>query len=123
MSNEITIGCSLAVLKLLSAESFNPGQIYDDQTTIGSHVPTVSVPTTEAVISFGSLVAPKWVAWRNLDATNYVQIGPESAGAMVPAIRIGPGKTSGAISIEPGSVWRWKSHTGICQVKMIALET
>jgi hypothetical protein len=123
MASEITINGSLAVTNGISVESYNPGQLRANQATVGAHGPTVAVPAADTVISFGSLVTPRWIMFRNLDPSNYVQIGPESGGAMVPMIRLQAGEVSQPIPLEPGIVLRWKSHTAICKVKMLALET
>lgn len=123
MADEISSYGRLTLTNGNAKESFDFGPITDTQTTLGAHAPIVAVPTSDTVIDFGSLAAPGWVCFRNLDATNYVQVGNTAAGALVPFMRLKPNKTSGPIFLEPGVVFRWKSNSAICKVKILALET
>jgi hypothetical protein len=52
---------------------------------------------------------------RNLDSTNYVQIGKKVAGAMEASIRLRPGIPM-VIQSEPGITWTAKANTAACKV-------
>ncbi|MES2788123.1 MAG: hypothetical protein V4719_00780 [Planctomycetota bacterium] len=93
-----------------------------NQTTIGAQGDTQIVGTTEEVVGFGDLVAARWALFRNLDATNYVDIGPESAGAMVSLIRLKPGEAC-LLPLKPGVVLRAQANTAAIKLKKLILET
>src|SRR6185369_12569200 len=52
---------------------------------------------------------------KNLDPTNYVQIGPTVAGAIAPLSRLNPGKWL-YVPLEPGLTLRGKAHTASCKI-------
>jgi hypothetical protein len=80
---------------------------------------TVVVGTSEEVISFAELTTLGLIQIINLDTTNFVQFGPESAGAMVAAIRLKPGEPN-QFRLEPGVTYRAKADTGACNVQFMA---
>ena len=57
----------------------------------------------------------------NLDTTNYVQVGPDNAGAIVPVARLNPNDIPHIFRLEPGITLRAKAHTGNCKVLVAVL--
>lgn len=51
----------------------------------------------------------------NLDATNFVTYGPESAGAMIGLGKLKPGETH-ALRLKPGITLRMQADTASCRV-------
>ena len=80
------------------------------QTTEGGGNPGfVTIGTSEEDIAFGD-VTPRVVIIENLDATNYVQYGPKSGGAMIVDKRISPGSFA-FFELDSGVTLRMKANT------------
>lgn len=83
MANEITVSCSLKVVKSASnidhGLSFS-GLQFDMSGTEYIHNIQI-VGTSEEQITFGDVTTPGWSIWKNLDSTNYVEIRPGTAVA------------------------------------------
>ena len=69
-----------------------------------------TITTTEAVVPLPKITTPGWVFFHNLDQDNYVTVGPESAGAMVPFLKIQP-REFGAFRLDPSVVLRAQANT------------
>lgn len=121
MANEITITLSASVANSYFKSSFQPGSIQLNQTAIGGHMPIVSVGTSEEALTFGDISTLGYVALRNLDTTNYVDIGPESGGAMVAMIRLKAGNVA-IMRLKPGITVRAQANTAAVKLQVWALE-
>jgi hypothetical protein len=71
----------------------------------------VSIPTTAG----GTVISPVittlgWAYFKNLDLTNYVDIGPTSGGAIVAFARLKPGEET-VIRLTPGITLRALANT------------
>ncbi len=120
MANEISVQISSKLANIKLADQFQPGSLTFDQTTLGSHSPTVSVTTGEEIVSFGDIGTKGWVFGRNLDSANYIVMGPSSnsTGAMHPFLRVEAGEPF-AFRIEPTiSTWKWHSSTGTVKIQL-----
>lgn len=73
MANEITVSSQLSVSKGLLSQTGQSQRTRFDQTGNGAGSFTVEVGTSEENIAFGD-VAPGYVRFTNLDATNFVRI-------------------------------------------------
>ena len=83
MANEITVSGLLKILKGNHTESQNTGSIRFDQTTQGAFSSVVDVGTSIEEVTFGDIALANvgWTFVRNLDVTNYVDIGPTTDSA------------------------------------------
>lgn len=88
----------------------------------GANPGTVSIGTSEEDVSFGDLATPGWMVMTNLDATNYVDWGPNSGGSMVLCGRLYPGQ-SAQFFLHPSVTLRMKANTAACDVRIEALDT
>ena len=70
----------------------------------------VKIGTSEEAITISDVTTPGWAFIQNVDDTNYVDIGPDSAGSMVPCIRLYPGMGH-TISLYPTATWRGQANT------------
>ena len=121
MADEISISQKFKVtngeFKITGADRrFN-----DDQTTIGSHAGVVDVGTSEEDMAVGDVTSEGWLEITNLDDTNYVTYGPNSAGSMVAFGRLEPGHTH-TLKLSPGITLRWLANTASVKVQMLLLE-
>jgi hypothetical protein len=122
MANEITYSMSLSCVKGNSSEKQAPGTLNADQTTQGVAGDVQIIGTSEEVVAYGDLVAPRWAFFRNLDTTNYIDIGPTSGGAMVACIRLKAGECA-QFPIGASVVLRAQANTASCKLKKLILET
>lgn len=118
--NEIQASCSLRVTNGHLKANLTTGTVNIAQAVAKGPAPgCVNVGTTEEVISFAELTTLGLILIINLDTTNYVQFGPESAGAMVAAVRLNPGEPN-LFRLEPGVTYRAKADTAACNVQFMA---
>lgn len=114
MANEIKFSGSLVLVNGYLKHTFAPGAIQITQASPGRGGSAQLIGTTEEVVDVGDVVAPGWCAMRNLDTTNYVDVGPEygpsGGGVLVEMLRIQPGKY-GIFPLHPSVVLRAKAHT------------
>lgn len=71
---------------------------------------TQLIGTTEEVVNFGDITTEGYMTLQNIDPTNYVTYGPESAGAMVVMGKLKPGEPA-VFRVAPGVVMRAKADT------------
>lgn len=83
MANEIILSVGLQVKNGSFLDSYQPGLLQIDQTSVGRGGYVQNVGASEEVIDFGDVVTNGYALLRNLSDTNYVTFGPESGGAMV----------------------------------------
>lgn len=121
MANEITVQIYGTLVNGNLRETFNNGPLQFTQTTAGSYSSTVVVGTAEEVILTGDIATLGYLFLINLDATNYVRVGPQSLGAMVPLLRIYPGMPGG-MPLEPGVVIRAQANTADVRLKILIFE-
>lgn len=104
MANEISYNYSLSVAKTNLANSKSAqGSI----TLNGSHYSAgaMNVPTTAGgtAIPLGSVATNGTAFFKNLDGTNYVEIGVQVTGTFYPLIRLKPGEPA-SLRISPSAV-------------------
>ena len=66
-------------------------------------------------ISFTDVTTPKECYFRNLDSTNYVDIGPNNGGTMLGLVRLLPGEHC-VFPLLPGTVMRAQANTAAVQL-------
>jgi hypothetical protein len=80
---------------------------------------TIDIGTSEEDVSFIDTV-PGYIYVRNLDTTNYVQMGPKDSGAMIPFLKLKAGEQ--ALFRLDGSVTiRGKATGGTVKVLFMAV--
>lgn len=116
MAGEIRAQLSLRVTKGNFDDSIAVS-ISADQAGVGGGNPgIVDIGTTDEPITAGDLASTKGHAvFRNLDDTNYVDIGPESNGVIVPTMRLKPGEF-GYLPLVPDVTLRARANTAACRV-------
>jgi hypothetical protein len=120
MANEINVTISMRVRKGNLVADVIPGNQQIDMGVARGPVPgTVVVDTTEAAVSFAALATLGLIVITNLDATNYIDFGPEESGAMVAAVRVKAGESC-IFRLVPGTTYRAKANTAACDVQFLA---
>ena len=120
MANEITINFNLSHTKE-PKRAIQANQIQIDQTGIGVYDSTVSVGTSEEVLSFGDITTEGLVVLKNLDDTNFVTVGPESAGAMVGLLKVEPGEVQ-FFRLLPTATVRAQADTAAVKLQVTVFE-
>lgn len=117
MSNEIKVTVGLACTNGNLIVNVSPATIQVDQATAkGGGPASVDVGTVEETIGFGD-ITPRYVFVKNLDATNFVDIGFSTG---VYGISLLAGET-GVFPLKSGATVYAKADTAGCTVQVIAL--
>ena len=91
MADEIKFNGTFSVLKSYLSFAVN---IQNVITLTGSNyiggAPTIG--TTEEALPMGDVATAGWAVFRNLDATNYVEIGTVPVATFVPFLKLKPGE-------------------------------
>lgn len=120
MSKEITIKTSLVVTNGFTETHSNTIQI--DQTTAGAVTKHQTIPTSDTVISLTGVTAPLIISIKNLDPTNYVEIGSTVAGAIaLPGFKLGPGQSM-LTPLGTSTVLRGKANTASVIIEYMIAE-
>jgi hypothetical protein len=114
MANEFTVQFNLVLANGNYGDRISLGQLNFDQAAIGRGGHVQSVGTTEETLDFGDVSTEGLFYVRNLDGTNFVEIGPQ----------VGTGNGQLDIKLEAGdfffgrikaaSAWRAKADTAAC---------
>lgn len=120
MADEISITAKLAVTNGGFKQTFDASALKRDQGTLGAHSPILSIGTSEETISAGDVATLGYVAFKNLDATNYVDIGPDSGGSMVGMVRLEAGDV-GIFRLKPGITLKAQANTAAVKLQMLLL--
>ncbi len=105
MANEITITSGLAVVK--SNIDFTTGIATKQATLTGSrYIRNVqAVGTTYEAVTIGDVSSAGYAYFKNLDSTNYVEIGREVSSAFYELVRIDAGMTAGPFKLATTSIF------------------
>lgn len=120
MANEIQFASSLTVTNggATAAQTVN-GQA--TQTTPGVLQNRQTITTGGTTISFTGLTAARWILIKNVDAANYVDIGPDSTG-LVALARLKAGESM-QFPIKPSVTLKALANTASVIIEVTALET
>ena len=120
MPNEITVSTSLQLANgKLIVNSINGGFQADQATAKGGGPGTVDVGTSEQTIDFGD-IAPGFVELRNLDDTNFVELGFSTG---VYGIRLIADGGPALFYLNTGATLYAKADTAGCAVQITAVNS
>lgn len=120
MSNEIRVNANVTCTNGSYTDSFLRN-IQVNQATANGTRPGIVCTTTDTALSFPGISAFGFLCAFNQDPVNYVQIGPDNSGAILPMVRVGPGEVA-VMRIVPGITLRAQAHTASCDVMFWMLE-
>jgi len=121
MADEIVLNISARLQSGYLLDQFSPGQILLDQDTPNCGGYTQSITTSEEDVDFGDIPAltdGAVVIFRNLDTTNYIDLGPSdggTGGTMLASDRLYPGMVA-VHCIGPTTVFRAQANTAACSL-------
>ncbi len=120
MANEISAKIRIQLANGQLGLDFNPGLIRINQTTKGVFNVVQAVTTLETTVSLTQIGTPRLVIIRNLDATNYVELGTTSADY---PIRLYPSSVPSIFELNTTKTTLYlKANAATCRVQIIALE-
>ena len=95
MADELTVGTSWTYSKNGSTRSLPAESAQWDVSGSGKieNIQNIGFAAHEALI-LGEVATPGFAYFKNLDATNYVQIGVDVAAAFVPFVKLLPGQSA-----------------------------
>lgn len=101
--------------------TWNNGQLSVDVAATGAFGPqTFDIGTSEEAITFTDITTEGWLFMKNLDATNYVQWGPTTGGAMVVMGRLKAGEEA-CFRMDSGATLRLQANTAACKVDLMLI--
>lgn len=122
MAGTITLSSQCSIVNGNFTDDINFGPLEIVQTAIGGGNPgIVDIGTSEEDIALGDIATPRWTFFKNLDTTNYFEVGPKSGGAMVVFARLGPGEGTW-IPLAAGVTLRAKANTATVRALIKAHE-
>jgi hypothetical protein len=111
MSNEIRVSIDFSDRNGAFNDKFSTGAVNVDQAIGGAHCVTPTITTADTALSITEVSSFGVAFFQNLDATNYIDIGPDATGAIVPIIRLLPGDPPAFLRLKPGITIRAQAHT------------
>ena len=92
MANEISVSSTFTInnnnLTFTSTESFNANQALQGGPSNG----TQQIGTTHETIGVTDITSLGWAVFKNLDNTNYIEVGLEVSATFYPFLRLLPGE-------------------------------
>ena len=121
MANELTITGSLKLANgndsMSKTFTFNA-----DQTSVGGPSPgTLSIGTTHEAVATTDITNKGWAFFKNLDTTNFVDIGVDVSATFYPLLRLEPGE-SVVVRLSPAVSLYAKADTAACRLESQILE-
>jgi len=119
MADEITITTTVNVTNGEYLDDFRASGVTFDQAASGGWKSIQDIGTSEeSITSFGDVSTEGWCVLKNLDSTNYVQVGPATTSYM---IRL-EATEHAVFRLEPGADLFLKANTASCKVLVWVLE-
>lgn len=121
MANEITVTGSLKLVNgndsLSKTFSFNA-----DQSAVGGPSPgTLSIGTTHEAVTPTDVTNEGWAFFKNLDTTNFVEIGVDVSATFYPILKLLPGE-SVAVRLSPSVALYAEADTAAVRLEAMILE-
>lgn len=120
MANELTLNFSGELDNGSLDHTFPSETLTITQGTARLFDNTVPCTTSDTAQSFTNITTLGWCRIKNLDATNYVDIGPTSGGAIVVFMRLKAGETA-YLRLTPGITLRTQANTATVNVHFTVL--
>lgn len=122
MAGTIQISASLTCTNGDFKSPFQPNALTVVQTGQGAHETVLSVGfAASEAMPIGDVGTEGWLVLRNLDPTNYVTWGPDSAGTMIAAGKLKPGEIA-LFRMDAAATIKLQANTAACKVMMKLFE-
>lgn len=115
MASEITTTFGMTYANGELNDPIEPFQTVTDQTTVGIYSNTQTIGTTAETVTIGAdIVAHGMCFVKNLDDTNFIEIGPDSTG-IVNFFKLLPGKWAW-FPLHPSATVKAKADAADCKL-------
>lgn len=91
------------------------------QTTPGVLQVVQNIGTSEEAVDLSALTAARFITIKNIDDTNYVELGPDSTG-IIDLIQLLPGESCG-FPLKPSVTLKAQANTAPVDISIMAAET
>lgn len=123
MADEVTITGSLYYSDSLGVK--HPIQNLSDLASVTNKRAihnTLPVLVTEVAIPLGSVTAPGWAMFKNLDATNFIELRVGTGGAKFAKLKAG--ESAGPFRLGSGAQMPYAiADTGTCQLEYVIIDS
>lgn len=118
MANEITVNARLACDNCVQASTIGATDLQFTQSTArrSAGVQAVGTATHEAVSIHSDISSKGWAFFRNLDSTNYVELGVDVSSTFYPVIRL-EALEVGLFRISPSITLYAKANTASVELE------
>ena len=93
MANEITVTTRIAVINGNYKEE-RTSKIQADQSATGGQAGVQNIGTSYEAVTLGNVSTEGYVHLRNLDSTNYLEVGLDAGADLTPVIRLNAGEVA-----------------------------
>ena len=122
MANEISVSCELKLNNDLLIDSRRASAIRSDQTTQASTGGIQTIATTAEAITYGDVTTPRQCYLRNLDDTNFVEVGIDVADTFYPLAKLYPSADPMLFTIADSVVLYAKADTASVTIDKLILD-
>lgn len=123
MANEITATLRVQLSNAGLADDFNPGRIQITQTGQILFSRVVSIATTETSVALTGITTPGVCVLRNLDATNYCEVGTTTTDYPIKLGTYGGTGIPNIITLNAGKTTLYlKANTASTKVLIVVYE-
>jgi hypothetical protein len=120
MANEISVTTRLTVENGNFKADRNPGRILVDQATLAAIANVQTIGTSYEAITLGDVSTEGYCYLRNLDSTNFVDVGTDGGAALVPFLRLKAGECA-VFRISTNAIYAL-ADTAACKLDVLILE-
>ncbi|MCP4528937.1 MAG: hypothetical protein GY833_23960 [Aestuariibacter sp.] len=122
MANEITITGKVTLKSGGFELELNSRSLKVDQTGEGGIQQVQEIGTTYEAIDLGQVATEGYAMFRNLDDTNFVQIGLDGGASLTPVMKLLATETAGPLRIDAAATLFALADTASCNLEVIILE-
>lgn len=117
MANEITVSGSLTVLKgNLTAQHGVSGVVTLNAASPAKAAGIAAIGTTEEQVSIGDVTTAGWSVFKNLDATNYIELGVVVSATFYPLLKLKAGESAGPLRMGTNTFYA-RANTAACKLQ------
>jgi hypothetical protein len=121
MADEIKLTINSRVVNGDFKDRWDMGQLSLDQAAQGALSGVIDVGTTAEDLDVGDVATPGILILRNLDDTNYVEIGKDVSASFEAIAKLKPGYPA-VLPIASGVTLQLRANSAACNVQFLLLE-
>ena len=117
MANSLAITMSMELSDGTNKMVVSPPRYSNTPSTFNYHGTIWNIGTTAEAMPTGDVSSNRWVYLKNLDTTNFVTVGPDSAGTQIDMIKLFAGDFA-MFPVKAGVTIKGKADTSACKVEL-----